>query len=135
MIVGYWNIRGLNNPSKQHEIVKFVLSNHIDVLGIIESKVRIPNQVKIQRSFLPSWKFVTNSLPNSVDRIWVGWNPDNVNLHVTINTQQMIHATITSIDLSIQLDASFIYGYNTIQDRRALWRDMRLVSSSIGDVP
>ena len=135
MIIGCWNIRGLNHPSKQFEISKFVFSNHLDVLGITESKVRMPNQEKIQKTLLPSWTFVNNSQPNSVDRIWVGWNSAKVNLNVILITQQLIHVTITSIDLSVHFEASFIYGYNTIQDRRALWRDLRMISSSIGDKP
>ena len=135
MKLGCWNIRGLNHPSKQNEVSKFVFSNHIDVLGIIESKVRFPNQVKIQQTFLPSSNFVTNSIPNSVDRIWVGWNPAKVNLNVIFCTQQLIHVNITSVDLSAYCDASFIYGFNTIHERRSLWTDMRMVSSSIGDTP
>ena len=120
MILGCWNIRGLNHPAKQSEFIKFVLSNHIDVVGITESKVRIPNQAKIQKTFLPSWKFVTNNQPNYVDRIWVGWNPDKVNLNVTLCTQQLIHVTITDVGMSIHLEASFIYGFNTVTERRAL---------------
>ena len=135
MLLGCWNIRGLNSPFKQSEISKFVLTNQLDILGITESKVRIPNQVIIQKTLLPSWTFVNNSQPNSVDRIWVGWNSAKVNLNVILITQQLIHVTITSIDLSVHFEASFIYGYNTIQDRRALWKDLRRISSSIGDTP
>ena len=135
MLLGCWNIRGLNSPSKQREISKFVLTHHLDILGITESKVRIPNQSIIQKTLLPSWNFVTNSHPNSVDRIWVGWNPDRVNLFVTLITHQLIHVTVTSIDLSVHFEASFIYGYNTIQGRRALWKDLRIISSSISDAP
>ena len=135
MIVGCWNIRGLNNPSKQKELVKFVASHHIDVLGITESKVRVPNQATIQKYFLPSWKFISNSQPDSVDRIWVGWNPNTVILNVIICNHQLIHVSITNIDMSVQFEASFIYGFNTISERRSLWRDLRLISSSLGDIP
>ena len=135
MIIGCWNIRGLNHPSKQSEIAKFVFSNHLDVLGITKSKVHIPNQDRIQKTLLPSWKFVSNSQPNAVDRIWVGWNPDKVNITVILNTPQIIHVSIASLDLSIVYEASFIYGLNTIQDRRSMWTSMRTIFASAGGTP
>ena len=72
MIISSWNIRGLNFPIKQKEITRFISHNQIDVIGIIETKVRMPNQAKIQSNFMPQWKFVKNSEPYIVDRIWVG---------------------------------------------------------------
>ena len=135
MIVGCWNIRGLNCPSKQGEISKFVLSNHIDVLGIIESKVRIPNQENIQKHFLPNWNFITNSNPDTVDRIWVGWNPDVVCVTALLCSSQVIHVNVSDIAHFCSFFASFVYGYNTIQARRALWRDLRGIATSCGDFP
>ena len=130
MIISSWNIRGLNCPIKQKEITKFISNNQIDVMGIIETKVRIPNQVKIQNNFMPHWKFVTNSDPHSVDRIWVVWNPEKVSLTVSFCTQQLIHVFISSNDQLTKFEASFIYGSNNIQDRRVLWSDLRRVSAS-----
>ena len=135
MIICSWNVRGLNCPLKQREITKFISSNHIDVMGIIETKVRMPNQDKIQNKFMPQWKFITNSEPHSVDRIWVGWNPDKVPLTVSLSNQQIIHAFISSTDHSVSFEASFIYGLNTVHDRRLLWRDMRLIGASSNGNP
>ena len=38
-------------------------------MGIIETKVRMPNQDKIQNNFMPHWKFVTNSDPQTVNYV------------------------------------------------------------------
>ena len=135
MIISSWNIRGLNCPLKQKEISKFILKNHIDVLGIIETKVRMPNQDKIQNCFMPCWKFITNSDPHAVDRIWIGWNPNTVSLTVKHCNQQIIHVLVSSIVHSITFEASFIYGYNNIQDRRPLWCELRRISASSYDHP
>ena len=130
MIISSWNIRGLNCSLKQKEISRFISHNQIDVIGIIETKVRMPNQVKILNNFMPQWKFVTNSEPHAVDRIWVGWNPNKVSLNVRICNSQIIHTIISSIDQSVSFEASFIYGSNLILDRRVLWREMRLIAAS-----
>ena len=135
MIISCWNIRGLNQPLKQKEIVSLVKANDIDVLGILESKVRSPNQDKIHQNMLPHWNFVNNSQPKSVDRIWIGWNPNKINLTISKCTNQVIHVHIDNMDQTISLDASFIYGFNSIQDRRSLWNDLRSISASLGDLP
>lgn len=63
----------------------------------------MPNQDKLQKSMLPNWNFITNSQPNSVDRIWVGWNPEKVNVTTVICNSQIIHVKIENIDHSMVL--------------------------------
>ena len=99
-------------------------------MGLIETKVRMPNQDKILNKFMPHWKFVTNYEPQSVDRIWVGWNPEKVSLSTNLSKQQIIHAFISSIDHSISFEASFIYGSNCIYERRILWSYMRMIAAA-----
>ena len=82
MIISSWNIRGINCPLKQKEIFQFISTNDIDIIGIIKTKVRMPNQDRIQKHFMPHWKFVTNSDPNNVDCMWVRWNSNRVTLSV-----------------------------------------------------
>ena len=69
------------------------------MIGIVETKVRLLNQDKINNNIIPNWKFVTNCQPDSIGRIWVGWNPDNIILTVLMCTQQLIHVKIVSVDL------------------------------------
>ena len=120
MKISNWNIRGLNQPLKQIEISKFILANDLGVLGILETKVRLQNHNKIKRVLPNHWTFISNSQSNSIDRIWIGWNPSKVNLTVLKCTSQFIHVYIESLDQSIQFFASFVYGVNSIQDRRTL---------------
>ena len=94
MFISSWNIRGLNQPPKQKEITNFVRNNHIDVLGIIESKVRKENQQKIQTSMLPGWEYlVSNTIDNS-NRIWVTWNPKRVQVTSMKETKQILHVSV-----------------------------------------
>ena len=66
MIISCWNIRGLNQPSKQTEVAKFIYENNIDVLGLTETKVRQVNEAFIKQKCFNHWDFITNSSPNSV---------------------------------------------------------------------
>jgi exonuclease III len=34
-----WNVRGLNNPLKQHEVVSLMKKNKLDVCGFVETKL------------------------------------------------------------------------------------------------
>ena len=135
MKISSWNIRGLNQPLKQTEISKFIFANDLDVLGILETKVRMQNQDKIKRVLPNHWTLISNTQSNSVDRIWIGWNPNKVNLTILNSTSQVIHVYIESLDQAIQFFASFVYGANSIQDRRTLWTDLRDCSLPLGDLP
>lgn len=42
-----WNVRGINNPSKDITIRKTVISNHIDVLRLTEIKLHEVSRVKV----------------------------------------------------------------------------------------
>ena len=135
MLISCWNVRGLNQPQKQREIVKLIHDLHIDVFGIVETKVRILNEGKISNNMMPTWNFITNGQVDSVGRIWVGWNPDKVKLTVLSNTPQMIHTRIEHSGLSITFEASFVYGLHTAQDRRPLWTDINTCANSVGSLP
>ena len=135
MKISSWNIRGLNQSLKQIEISKFILANELDVLGILETKVRMHNLDKIKKALPNHWTFISNCQSNSVDRIWIGWNPSKVHLTVLKLTSQVIHVYTESLDKSIQFYASFVYGSNLTQDRRSLWTDLRDCSLPLGDLP
>jgi exonuclease III len=39
MIIYSWNIRGLNNPLKQHEVVGLMKKCKMDICGLLETKL------------------------------------------------------------------------------------------------
>ena len=55
MIISCWNIRGLNQSTKQTVIVKFIYENNIDILGITETKVTQINEDFIKRKCFRNW--------------------------------------------------------------------------------
>ena len=54
------DIRGLNAPLKQKEVRSFVMSNDLDFLCILETRVRVSNKDRIFNSLLPGWKLYHN---------------------------------------------------------------------------
>jgi exonuclease III len=40
MKIAFWNIRGLNHPLKQNGVKHFPVSNNVDVVAILEMKLK-----------------------------------------------------------------------------------------------
>jgi exonuclease III len=39
MLIHCWNVRGLKSPLKQHEVISLMKKQHIDVCGLLETKL------------------------------------------------------------------------------------------------
>ena len=126
MIISCWNIRGLNRCNKQLQVKKFIYANHVDIMGIMETKVKDVNKTSIQNSLLPSWDFV----PTSSNRIWVTWNPNVANITLLKETNQLIHVLVEDLKLNKVFEVSFVYGLHSTCDRRALWRSLKSISTA-----
>jgi hypothetical protein len=74
---------------------------------------------------LKSWQFVSNVEAAIYARIVIFWNPDIVKVEILHFSAQGIHVQITSLVHQYSFTATFIYGFNTITTRRALWEDLR----------
>ncbi|XP_058216931.1 uncharacterized protein LOC131327817 [Rhododendron vialii] len=115
-----WNVKGLNNPTKQGEVRKFIHFNRLSLMGIVESKIRQENMVGAMKKCLPDgWAFVHN----------IG----GPKVSVLASSDQMML-------LSVQVENRFfalyvVYGFNQVGPRRQLWDDLRSGFASIGDQP
>lgn len=59
-----WNIRGFNHPSKHIEVRNVLLSNKVNVCGILETKVSINDIFSVCRNVMSSWNFIHNGNAN-----------------------------------------------------------------------
>lgn len=50
-----WNIWGLNDPNKVSEIKRIVRLHSVNVLGILETKVKVHKALAIQKKFGGNW--------------------------------------------------------------------------------
>ena len=79
--IGSWNTRGLNNPRKLRSVHNWVCIHHLDIIGIIETKVSFNNLTKVEDNLnLTGWNFFSNVSPETPCRILVGWNTATYNL-------------------------------------------------------
>lgn len=115
---GAWNIRGLNDPLKQREILSFVKAHKLCLMGIVEAKVR-PEYLgsTCSHCFPGHWSFVHNTGTTSVARIIVGWDPSVFQLDVIFSSPQIICMKATFGDLS-SIFLSMIYGLNQALGRK-----------------
>lgn len=125
MIIRCWNVRGLNNPLKQHEVVNLMRKHKLDVCCFLETKL-VSSKVSSMRQFrLNNWKVLSNAAAASTARIVVFWNPTTVNIELLDFSAQGLHVLISNLVHQFKFYASFVYGFNTIIARRALWDDLR----------
>ena len=61
-----WNIRGMNDPLKQKELSTLVRVHSLNVVCILETRVRNHNRVRIFNSILPGWDLHHNCMRHLV---------------------------------------------------------------------
>jgi hypothetical protein len=84
-------MRGLNDPLKQREVRSLIIDEKLSLCGLVETKVLEKNKETIFRTISRSWKLVCNYDYSSLGRIWVCWNPSDVNVMVLASPLQHAH--------------------------------------------
>ena len=130
MIIGCWNIRGLNDPIKHSELRRLIHQERIALFGLVETRVKDKNKDNVSQLLLRSWSFLYNYDFSCRGRIWVCWNADTVKVDVFGMSDQAIHVSVTILATNISFNTSIIYGDNNASLREALWSD--IVSRSDG---
>ena len=120
MIIYSWNIRVLNNPLKQHEVVSLMKKNKIDVCGLLESKMLPPRVASMHKLRLKHWQYLSNADIAHTAKIVVFWNSDTVHVDLLASSTQALHLSITCLISQFQFKATFVYGFNIITTRRPL---------------
>ncbi|KAF8402130.1 hypothetical protein HHK36_013082 [Tetracentron sinense] len=80
MFFGCWNVRGLNGSGRQRDARDFIRLSKLSLVGLVETKVIRLNADRIHRRIARDWKRIDNSSPNSVARIWILWNPEELEI-------------------------------------------------------
>ena len=119
-----WNIRGLNAPHKQKEISNLIVQHKISIFAILETKVKKNRRDAVKSKIFRSWCMEDNYDHCTGGRIWVGWNPEKVNVNVVFSSSQMVICNVTGIEDKCMIWCSFIYGLNEANGRKDLWKDL-----------
>ncbi|KAI8551299.1 hypothetical protein RHMOL_Rhmol06G0175000 [Rhododendron molle] len=134
--IASWNIRGLNNPLKQKEVYSFISSQKLQLMGILETKVRATNLcTTFGKCFPAHWSYSHNLGSSSVARIVVAWDPQCLVVDVLQTSDQMVCAKVQIVASSKILYLSIVYASNSFVERRRLWAEMRVFNSVCGNSP
>jgi hypothetical protein len=58
MIIGCWNVRGLNDPIKHSELRRLIQQERVALFGLVETRVRDRNKDEVCRLLLHNWSFL-----------------------------------------------------------------------------
>ena len=131
MIIGSWNIRGMNNSLKQHEVVDFFWKNKLDLFCILETRIKAHKFNSIVRRKFKNFNIIHNYNAHINGRIWIIWNSSQINIRVEHTSAQCIHCQIHHKASGYQGFISVVYAYNDGESRKTLWNDLYNHSRSI----
>ena len=124
MICAAWNIRGFSLALKQNGVRHLIKEHSLDVVGILESKIKAAKLDWIMKVKFPGWKQVNNFDHHAAGRIFVIWNPAKVDLVPLGFSAQVIHCRVTCLTTAKAACMSFVYGLHSIVARRPLWSSL-----------
>ena len=98
----------------------------MDVFSLLESKLSAVKVASMQKFWLKNWKFLSNAeVAGNIARVIVFWNPSSVLVDLIASSVQGLHVSICILVHQVSFIATFVYGFNTVVARRALWNDLR----------
>ena len=120
-MIGSWNVRGCNDPTKIREIRNFIIVRKLYLICILDSKVRALNEEKCQRKLMQQWRFYSHNVKNSTGRLWIGWDPSRCNVEILHSSNHWIHGNVHVIQQNSRFLLTFVYGVTDLYTRRELW--------------
>ncbi|XP_050207497.1 uncharacterized protein LOC126656916 [Mercurialis annua] len=131
-MISMWNIRGINNPLKQSEMVALINKFKLKIVGIVESRVNESNFNKVWLSLsnkLQNWDIYTNYVCSYIGRIWVVYSKDCLNVRVINTHKQAIHMRV-HLDQRV-LTISLIYGSYISSERVELLDNLKNFAENV----
>ncbi|KAL0285028.1 UNVERIFIED_CONTAM: hypothetical protein Sangu_2797300 [Sesamum angustifolium] len=124
----------INEKDHQIAVRELALNSRLQFLGLLETRVTLPNAARVQNRILPRWKWFSdyNSAGNC---IWLAWDDDFLDIAILDIGVQFVHCRIFIRSSHINILVTVSYGANDVGSRRELWQALCNISDSIGDEP
>ena len=127
-----WNVRGLNHPLKQKEVVGRIRRLNANLVCLLETRIKQNKMQNIFNRQFSGWKLLHNYTEAYNGRIWFLWK-DTLQVNLIASTSQ-------SITCSIMKDAqqfyfSAVYGSNDGVERRRLWSHLYSLNTIMSAEP
>lgn len=69
--IGFWNVKGLNKPTKQRDVQLHMHNSHVGMFRLLETRIKRNKAHKASLNLCRDWSFVTNLDKHPGGRIWV----------------------------------------------------------------
>lgn len=111
-----WNVHGINKSPHQKELQHFISMNNIELIEVLETKVKVSNALEISKKINKNWQWLFNYDHHYNGRVWVGWN-SNVRSISLSNVLLVMLCLLKNINIIV----SFVYAFNDKIDRVPFW--------------
>ncbi|XP_074266601.1 uncharacterized protein LOC141589880 [Silene latifolia] len=130
MKIATWNIRGGNDPLKQKEILDLIKDYKLDILGVLETRIRKNKAAKIITNKFHAYNVICNYSAHTNGRIWLIWRPDIVTITPLIIHAQFIHCVVSHHATCQNFHLTMVYASNNARVRDDLWENLLNLNST-----
>ncbi|PWA73621.1 hypothetical protein CTI12_AA263590 [Artemisia annua] len=116
---------GLNNDPNQKQVTDLLSDGSYSFCGLLETKVKKKNLIKIFSKVLGRWSWMSNAYECAGGtNIIVGWDPNAVRVMLHSQTAQLMNVFVESINGHHKFFCSFVYAHIKVNGRKSLWKDL-----------
>lgn len=130
-----WNVRGLNNPARQHEMGQVIQLHKPHIVCLQETKMaHIDNRI-INNSLGPQYvnNFMFLSAKETRGGIILAYRDDHIHLQHTNSTTNTISALVTDNRHHMQWTPTGVYGQQPELDKKMFIREIKNLKDSAQD--
>ncbi|XP_062110392.1 uncharacterized protein LOC133822162 [Humulus lupulus] len=103
--------------------------NKIGISGLLETKLRGNKIGEFMENKFPNWEFYSS--PVTEGRLLIVWRKGIAKLIILEESPQLVHCQVNLVGHMSLFHVTFVYGYNSVENRRSLWNDLTRISFSI----
>ncbi|KAL9663766.1 hypothetical protein QQ045_019157 [Rhodiola kirilowii] len=125
--IATWNGRGLNNPYKKNEVLRWIQVNKLDIAALVEVKLHENKWNDAVRSCSPddSWKAEFSNCEGGWARIMLLWNKGTTKIW---NIQKFYHFIACEVEAdNKRFGLIVVYASNLASERRIMWEEIEKV--------
>ncbi|XP_074265913.1 uncharacterized protein LOC141588366 [Silene latifolia] len=122
--LGFWNVRGMNNPNKQLDNKQFLYQNKFGLFGLVGTKIKEQDFLVVLNNLGVQWKDINNNMHHPGGRVWIIWVPQVFNVHLIADSDQHITVEVSDITSEDIFWYTIVYGSNSDSDRLNLWEQL-----------
>lgn len=126
----FWNVRGLNEPSKHSPLSSWLNSKPVTFGALLETHVKEASKHNILSAIGRDWKLIDNYLHSDLGKIWILYK-EPTKVRVLFVDLQSITCEIV-LEGGIEFFYTAIYASNDEVQRLDLWTSLRDTSASFG---